>query len=100
MSKQRALRVSRVWPMNMAFQTWCISQPSVRTKMGQALMPVTKAQGEAAIQEHFPNAVILRPSIIFGSEDQFFNRFRANGSLASSASNFRGEQQIPTCLRG
>ncbi len=37
----------------------------------------TKAQGEAAVLEHMPNAVILRPSIIFGPEDQFFNRFAA-----------------------
>ena len=37
----------------------------------------SKAKGEALVQEHFPNAVILRPSIIFGHEDQFFNRFAA-----------------------
>ncbi|MCW1931163.1 complex I NDUFA9 subunit family protein [Pararhodobacter zhoushanensis] len=37
----------------------------------------TKAQGEAAVLEAFPNAVILRPSIIFGPEDAFFNRFAA-----------------------
>lgn len=35
----------------------------------------TKGEGEAAVKEHFPNAVILRPSIIFGPEDEFFNRF-------------------------
>jgi NADH dehydrogenase len=35
----------------------------------------TKAQGEKAIREGFPSAVILRPSIIFGPEDGFFNRF-------------------------
>lgn len=35
----------------------------------------TKGEGEAAVLEHFPSAVILRPSIIFGPEDQFFNRF-------------------------
>ena len=35
----------------------------------------TKADGEAAVLAAFPNAVILRPSIIFGTEDQFFNRF-------------------------
>lgn len=35
----------------------------------------TKAAGEAAVLEHFPRAVILRPSIIFGAEDGFFNRF-------------------------
>ncbi len=35
----------------------------------------TKAQGEAGVLRHMPNAVILRPSVIFGTEDQFFNRF-------------------------
>lgn len=35
----------------------------------------TKAEGEAGVLEHRPDAVILRPSIIFGQEDQFFNRF-------------------------
>lgn len=35
----------------------------------------SKAQGEAGVIRYFPNAVILRPSVIFGAEDQFFNRF-------------------------
>lgn len=35
----------------------------------------TKAEGEAAVAEHMPGAMILRPSIIFGAEDGFFNRF-------------------------
>jgi uncharacterized protein YbjT (DUF2867 family) len=37
----------------------------------------TKAEGEAAVLAAFPNAVILRPSVIFGTEDGFFNRFAA-----------------------
>jgi NADH dehydrogenase len=37
----------------------------------------TKAAGEAAVLAAFPEAVILRPSIVFGQEDQFFNRFAA-----------------------
>ena len=41
----------------------------------------TKAAGEAAVLEHQPNAVILRPSIVFGPEDQFFNRFAAMSRL-------------------
>jgi uncharacterized protein YbjT (DUF2867 family) len=35
----------------------------------------TKAQGEAAVRDAFPTATILRPSVVFGPEDQFFNRF-------------------------
>ncbi|GHF38388.1 complex I NDUFA9 subunit family protein [Seohaeicola zhoushanensis] len=41
----------------------------------------TKAAGEAAVLEHFPSAVILRPSIIFGPEDGFFNRFAGMARL-------------------
>ncbi len=35
----------------------------------------SKAEGEAAVRAAFPGATILRPSIVFGPEDQFFNRF-------------------------
>lgn len=35
----------------------------------------SKAAGEAAVRKAFPSAVILRPSVVFGYEDQFFNRF-------------------------
>ncbi|MDZ4134263.1 MAG: complex I NDUFA9 subunit family protein [Paracoccaceae bacterium] len=35
----------------------------------------SKAAGEAAVLAAFPNAVILRPSVVFGMEDGFFNRF-------------------------
>jgi uncharacterized protein YbjT (DUF2867 family) len=37
----------------------------------------SKAEGEAAVLEEFPESVILRPSIVFGPEDEFFNRFAA-----------------------
>lgn len=35
----------------------------------------SKALGEAAVLSHMPDAVILRPSVLFGTEDEFFNRF-------------------------
>ncbi len=41
----------------------------------------TKASGEAGVLAAFPGAVILRPSVIFGQEDQFFNRFAAMSRL-------------------
>ncbi len=41
----------------------------------------TKAQGEALVKAADPQAVILRPSIIFGPEDDFFNRFAAMAQL-------------------
>lgn len=33
-----------------------------------------KARGEAEVLRHFPQAVVLRPSVIFGNEDHFYNR--------------------------
>jgi len=35
----------------------------------------TKAAGEAAVHRHFPEASILRPSVVFGAHDAFFNLF-------------------------
>jgi uncharacterized protein YbjT (DUF2867 family) len=37
---------------------------------------LSKLMAEKALQKYFPNATILRPSIIFGKDDNFFNRFR------------------------
>ena len=42
----------------------------------------TKAAGEVAVLCEFPEAVILRPSLIFGPEDQLFNRFAAMASMS------------------
>lgn len=35
----------------------------------------SKAEGEAAVLTAFPGAIILRPSLVFGADDDFFNRF-------------------------
>ena len=42
----------------------------------------TKAAGEAALLGAFPKAVIMRPSIVFGAADGFFNRFASMAVLA------------------
>ena len=44
---------------------------------GGSLYAQSKGEGEAAVLVAYPNAMILRPSVIFGSEDGFFNRFGA-----------------------
>lgn len=43
----------------------------------------TKAEGEAAVNAAFPKATIIRPSIIFGRDDQFTNRFAELIAMAS-----------------
>jgi len=47
-----------------------------------SLYAQTKGEGENATRQHVPTATILRPSIIFGPEDQFFNRFAAMAQIA------------------
>ena len=44
-------------------------------RASRAMYGQTKAAGETAALEAMPGAVILRPSIVFGPEDDFFNRF-------------------------
>ena len=41
----------------------------------------TKAAGEAAVRAAFPGAVVIRPSIVFGADDKFFNRFGQMAAL-------------------
>ncbi len=42
----------------------------------------TKAEGEAKAKAAFPGAIIMRPSIVFGPEDNFFNQFASLSRLA------------------
>jgi len=41
----------------------------------------TKAEGEDAVRAAFPGATIIRPSLVFGAEDQLTNRFAGLGKL-------------------
>ena len=51
-----------------------ISSPSVYAR--------SKAMGEASLKKSFPDAVILRPSLVFGVGDSFINRFASMAVLA------------------
>jgi NADH dehydrogenase len=42
----------------------------------------SKADGEAAVFETIKSAIVMRPSIIFGPEDDFFNRFAKMAKMA------------------
>ena len=42
----------------------------------------SKGEGEAAARDAFPGATIIRPSILFGPEDRFVNRFAAMARMA------------------
>ena len=48
----------------------------------QSLYARSKGQGEQALRAAFPAATILRPSVVFGPEDKFFNRFGALAALS------------------
>ncbi|MDG1438022.1 MAG: complex I NDUFA9 subunit family protein [Emcibacteraceae bacterium] len=43
----------------------------------------SKSAGEVNVMAHYPNATIIRPSVVFGPDDQFFNKF------ASMAKTYR-----------
>ena len=42
----------------------------------------TKAEGEAAARAIYPDAVVVRPSVVFGPQDDFFNRFAAMAQVS------------------
>ncbi len=48
----------------------------------EAIYSRTKAAGEAAVLREFPEASIVRPSLVFGPEDGFFNRFASLARLS------------------
>ena len=60
----------------------------------------TKAYGEAAVQRNFPGAVILRPSVVFGPEDHFFNRFAALARILPALPLIAGETRLQPVFAG
>jgi uncharacterized protein YbjT (DUF2867 family) len=50
--------------------------------VSEAAYARTKAAGEQTVQEVFADATIVRPSIVFGRDDDFFNRFAGMASMS------------------
>ncbi len=71
-----AARVARIAAEEGAARLVHVSAIGADEK-SDSLYSESKGEGEAAVLAAFPTAVILRPSVIFGAEDQFFNRFAA-----------------------
>lgn len=53
----------------------------------------TKAAGERAVRAAFPRATIIRPSVVFGPEDDFFNRFASLARFSPALPVFKTQFQ-------
>lgn len=60
----------------------------------------SKAGGEAAVRDAFPDATILRPSLVFGPEDAFFNRFGAMARISPIMPVFSGATRMQPVYAG
>ncbi|RRN61994.1 complex I NDUFA9 subunit family protein [Caulobacter sp. 602-1] len=54
----------------------------------------TKAEGEAAVRAAFPGATIVRPSLVFGVDDKFFNRFAQIAALSPVMPLVGGDSRV------
>ncbi len=60
----------------------------------------TKAKAESIISKAIPTADIVRPSIIFGPEDQFFNRFAGMAAMAPALPLIGGDTKFQPVYAG
>ena len=58
----------------------------------------SKAAGEEAVRAAFPEATIMRPSVVFGPEDDFFNRFAVLARLLPALPVFGAEPRCAGCF--
>ncbi len=65
------------------------ADPASPSKYGSS-----KAAGEQAVRAAFPGATILRPSIVFGPEDRFFNRFAGLSRLSMVMPVISGDTKL------
>jgi len=60
----------------------------------------TKGEGEAAVREAFPGATILRPSVVFGTDDTFFNKIAQMARLTPVLPLIGGSTKIQPVFVG
>ncbi len=60
----------------------------------------TKAEGEEAVRAVFPGAVIIRPSVVFGPEDNFFNKFGQMAAMSPALPLVGGETRFQPVFVG
>ena len=60
---------------------WSTSRRSARTRIRRPLTGGPRREGEDAVRKAFPNATIVRPSLVFGPEDELTNRFAGMARL-------------------
>jgi len=69
-------------------------------RLSPSLYARTKGEGEARVLAAFPNAVIVRPSLIFGPEDNFFNRFGWLSRIAPVMPSIGGKTRMQPVYAG
>lgn len=60
----------------------------------------TKADGESAVRAAFPGATIVRPSLVFGGDDKFFNRFAQIAALSPIMPLVGGDSRVQPVFVG
>jgi len=60
----------------------------------------SKGEGEAAVRSAFPGATIVRPSLVFGREDNFVNRFAGLAALSPVLPVIRGAMRMQPVYSG
>ena len=60
----------------------------------------TKAEGEEAVRAVFPGAVIVRPSVVFGPEDNFFNKFGQMAAMSPALPLVGGDTRFQPVFVG
>jgi len=74
-------RIARIAKANGARKMVHVSALGADTGSASAYAR-SKAAGEQAVLKEFPDATILRPSIVFGPEDGFFNKFASMAQIS------------------